>query len=153
MAETVVEVRQLLKRFDTVTAVDGISFDIFRGEILGLLGPNGAGKTTTIQILLGVTTPTSGRIRILGKELAEHRTEILQQVNFSSSYVALPQALTVWENLTVFARLYGVRDPKQKILDLLSFFEISHLRNTVARTLSSGQATRVSLAKALLNDP
>lgn len=153
MPESVVEVRQLLKRFDQITAVDGISFDIFRGEILGLLGPNGAGKTTTIQILLGVTTPTSGQIRILGKDLQDHRTEILQHVNFSSSYVALPQALTVWENLTVFAKLYGIPDYKNKITELLSFFEVEHLRNTVVRTISTGQATRVSLAKALLNDP
>ncbi len=153
MPESIVEVRNLLKKFDRVTAVDGISFDINRGEILGLLGPNGAGKTTTIQMLLGVTTPTSGQIRILGKELGDHRTEILQQVNFSSSYVALPQALTVWENLTVFSKLYGVPNFKEKIAELLSFFEIEHLRNTVTRTLSSGQGTRVSLAKALLNDP
>lgn len=153
MPDSIVEVQDLLKQFDRTTAVDGISFEILRGEILGLLGPNGAGKTTTIQMLLGVTTPTRGQIRILGKELGTHRTEILQHVNFSSSYVALPQALTVWENLTVFAKLYAVANPAEKIQQLLSFFEIENLRNTVTRTLSSGQSTRVSLAKALLNDP
>ena len=153
MARSVVEVRNLTKRFERVTAVDGISFDVHPGEILGLLGPNGAGKTTTIQMLLGVTTPTGGEIRIFGKDLARHREEILGQVNFSSSYVSLPQSLTVWENLRVFAQLYHVRNYREKILHLLSVFEISHLQDTVTRKLSTGQLTRVSLAKALLNDP
>jgi len=153
MAHAVVEVRNLIKRFDKITAVDGISFDIYQGEILGVLGPNGAGKTTTIQMLLGITTPTDGDIRIFGKDLGRSREEILYQVNFSSSYVSLPQSLTVWENLRVFAQLYHVRNYGNKISELLSIFEISHLRNTVTRKLSTGQATRVSLAKSLLNDP
>ncbi len=101
MAQSVVEVRKLTKRFERVTAVNEISFEIYQGEILGMLGPNGAGKTTTIQMLLGVTTPTSGQIRILGLDLNHRREEILGQVNFSSSYVSLPQSLTVWENLRV----------------------------------------------------
>ncbi|HEY5594010.1 MAG TPA: ABC transporter ATP-binding protein, partial [Nitrospiria bacterium] len=153
MAHSVVEVRKLTKRFERVTAVNEISFEIYQGEILGMLGPNGAGKTTTIQMLLGVTTPTSGQIRILGLDLNRRREEILGQVNFSSSYVSLPQSLTVWENLRVFAQLYHVRNYREKILHLLSVFEISHLQDTVTRKLSTGQLTRVSLAKALLNDP
>ncbi len=153
MAPSVVEVRKLTKRFDRVTAVNEISFEIYQGEILGMLGPNGAGKTTTIQMLLGVTTPTSGEIRILGLDLNRRREEILGQVNFSSSYVSLPQSLTVWENLRVFAQLYHVRHYKEKIDHLLSVFEITPLRHTVCRKLSTGQSTRVSLAKALLNDP
>jgi ABC-2 type transport system ATP-binding protein len=153
MAEPVVEVRNLTKRFDRLTAVDDISFHVDRGEILGLLGPNGAGKTTTIQMLLGVTTPTAGQIRLLQLDPERHREEVLSQVNFSSSYVALPQSLTVWENLQVFARLYHVRHYREKIDHLLSVFEVSHLRDTVTRKLSSGQSTRVSLVKALLNDP
>jgi ABC-2 type transport system ATP-binding protein len=153
MAHAVVEVRNLIKRFDKITAVDGISFDIYQGEILGMLGPNGAGKTTTIQMLLGVTTPTNGEIRIFGKDLGRAREAILSQVNFSSSYVSLPQSLTVWENLRVFAQLYHVRNYGNKIGELLNIFEISHLRNAVTRKLSTGQATRVSLAKSLLNDP
>jgi ABC-2 type transport system ATP-binding protein len=143
----------LTKRFERVTAVNEISFEIYQGEILGMLGPNGAGKTTTIQMLLGVTTPTSGQIRILGLDLDRRRDEILSQVNFSSSYVSLPQSLTVWENLRVFAQLYHVRNYREKIDRLLSVFEILHLRDTVSRKLSTGQLTRVSLAKALLNDP
>jgi ABC-2 type transport system ATP-binding protein len=153
MAPSVVEVRKLTKRFERVTAVNEISFEIYQGEILGMLGPNGAGKTTTIQMLLGVTTPTSGQIRILGLDLDRRRDEILSQVNFSSSYVSLPQSLTVWENLRVFAQLYHVRNYREKIDRLLSVFEILHLRDTVSRKLSTGQLTRVSLAKALLNDP
>ncbi len=153
MTHSVVEVRKLTKRFERVTAVNEISFEIYQGEILGMLGPNGAGKTTTIQMLLGVTTPTSGEIRILGLDLNRRREEILGQVNFSSSYVSLPQSLTVWENLRVFAQLYHVKNYREKIDHLLSVFEITQLRNTVSRKLSTGQSTRVSLAKALLNDP
>ena len=153
MAEAVVEVKNLVKRFERVTAVDSISFEIKSGEILGLLGPNGAGKTTTIQMMLGITTPTSGEIKIFGREMARHRETVLQQVNFSSTYVALPLSLTVYENLRVFGQLYGIRDSRRKIGELLSFFEIPHLRDTVTRKLSTGQMTRVSLVKALLNDP
>jgi ABC-2 type transport system ATP-binding protein len=153
MPQTVVEVRNLTKRFERVTAVNGISFEIYQGEILGILGPNGAGKTTTIQMLLGVTTPTEGQIRIFGMDLARHREEILGRVNFSSTYVSLPQSLTVSENLRVFAQLYQVRNSREKINHLLSVFEILHLRDTVTRKLSTGQLTRVSLVKALLNDP
>jgi len=153
MAHPVVEVRNLTKQFDRITAVNGISFDIHQGEILGMLGPNGAGKTTTIQMLLGITTPTGGEIRVLGLDLNRRRETILGQVNFSSSYVSLPQSLTVWENLRVFAQLYHVRNYREKIDHLLSVFEITPLRNTVTRKLSTGQSTRVSLAKALLNDP
>ncbi|MEK6684327.1 MAG: ABC transporter ATP-binding protein [Nitrospirota bacterium] len=153
MIHSVVEVRKLTKRFERVTAVNEISFEIYQGEILGMLGPNGAGKTTTIQMLLGITTPTSGQIRILGLDLDRNREEILAQVNFSSSYVSLPQSLTVWENLRVFAQIYHVRNYREKIDRLLSVFEIAPLRDTVTRKLSTGQLTRVSLAKALLNDP
>ncbi|MBI3595677.1 MAG: ABC transporter ATP-binding protein [Nitrospirae bacterium] len=153
MPQTVVEVRNLTKRFERVTAVHEISFEIYQGEILGILGPNGAGKTTTIQMLLGVTTPTSGQIRIFGLDLGRHREEILGRVNFSSTYVSLPQSLTVRENLRVFAQLYQVRNFREKIDHLLSVFEILHLRDTVTRKLSTGQLTRVSLVKALLNDP
>ena len=106
-AEEVIEVHGLTKTFGAVTAVDDVSFRARRGEILGLLGPNGAGKTTTIQLLLGLTRPTSGRIRILGKDLLRHRREILQRANFSSAYISLPFNLSVRENLDVFGRLYG----------------------------------------------
>ena len=108
MSPSAVEVRNLTKRFGGFTAVDGISFDIGRGEILGLLGPNGAGKTTTFQMMLGLVTPSSGSIRMFGLDLQTNREAILQQVNFSSTYISLPYSLTVEENLGVIARLYGM---------------------------------------------
>jgi ABC-2 type transport system ATP-binding protein len=149
----VLEVEHLTKRFDGVTAVDDVSFSARRGEILGLLGPNGAGKTTTIQLLLGLTAPTSGHVRIFGLDLRSHRRAILQRVNFSSAYISLPFNLSVRENLEVFGRLYGVKDRAVRIARLLEMFEIPDVANTVTGKLSSGQVTRVNLCKAFLNDP
>jgi len=151
--ETVVEVRNLTKQFNGFMAVDDISFDISKGEIVGLMGPNGAGKTTTLHMLLGLTTPTGGKIKILGMEFKKNRTAILSRVNFSSTYVSLPYSLTVEENLLVFSGLYSVKEPRKKILELLRTFEIEDIKDTPARKLSSGQMTRVSLSKCLLNDP
>jgi ABC-2 type transport system ATP-binding protein len=153
VAKAVVEVRDLIKTFGGTVAVAGVSFDLHQGEILGLLGPNGAGKTTIIQTLLGLTTPDSGQIRVLGLDLKHHQEEILQQVNFSSAYVALPQSLTIGENLKVFAKLYGVRNAKEKIQEVLRLFEMEELEGKLTRHLSSGQLTRVCLAKSLLNSP
>jgi ABC-2 type transport system ATP-binding protein len=149
----VLEVDHLTKRFGEVTAVDDLSFSAQGGEILGLLGPNGAGKTTTIQLLLGLTSPTSGRIRLLSLDLDRHRREILQRVNFSSAYISLPFNLSVRENLEVFARLYGVQNRRRRITELVELFEIPEVLETVTGKLSSGQVTRVNLCKAFLNDP
>ena len=151
--EKVVSAIGLTKNFNGFKAVDNVSFHLNKGEILGLLGPNGAGKTTTIHMLLGLTTPTSGEVKVFGKSLEAHREEILSRVNFSSSYVSLPYSLTVMENLLVFARIYGVKEPKKKIMELLSIFEIDAAGGSISRKLSSGQMTRVSLVKSLLNDP
>ncbi|MBI5562394.1 MAG: ABC transporter ATP-binding protein [Deltaproteobacteria bacterium] len=148
-----VEVRGLTKVFNGVAAVDNISFDLYEGEILGLIGPNGAGKTTTLQMLLDLTTPTSGEVRIFGKAIAEDRAAILKAVNFSSSYISLPHSLTVRENLSIFARLYGVAKRAGRIRELALSFEIEDILDVPVRRLSSGQITRVCLAKALLNDP
>jgi ABC-2 type transport system ATP-binding protein len=150
---SIVEVEGLTKVFNGTTAVDNISFEMYEGEILGLIGPNGAGKTTTLQMLLGLTTPTSGTVRIFGLDLKKNREEILKKVNFSSSYISLPFSLTVRENLTVFARLYGVKERKKRIDELLEVFEIGDIANIPTRRLSSGQITRVCLCKALLNNP
>ncbi|HXI09644.1 MAG TPA: ABC transporter ATP-binding protein [Thermodesulfobacteriota bacterium] len=150
---SIVEVEGLTKVFNGTTAVDNISFEMYEGEILGLIGPNGAGKTTTLQMLLGLTTPTAGTIRVFGLDLKKNREEILKKVNFSSSYISLPFSLTVRENLTVFARLYGVKGVKERIDGLLEVFEISDIANLPTRRLSSGQITRVCLCKALLNNP
>lgn len=149
----IVAARSLTKVFDGITAVDSISFDIRKGEILGLIGPNGAGKSTTLQMLLGLTTPTSGEISIFGLDLKKNREEILGRVNFSSSYISLPFSLTVWENLKVFASLYGVKKPAGRIMELLREFEIERFRDAPVRRLSSGQITRVCLCKALINSP
>lgn len=153
MTIPVLSVSELTKRFGDSTAVDGITFEIKPGEILGLLGPNGAGKTTTIQMLLGLVTPTSGSIRLFGKDLATHREEILQQVNFCSTYVSMPQALTVEENLWVVARLYGLSDIARRVSDIVKKLEMEEFRTKVTRKLSSGQATRLGLAKAFLTEP
>jgi ABC-2 type transport system ATP-binding protein len=149
----VIEVRDLTKRFGAVSAVERLSFQVARGEILGLLGPNGAGKTTTIQMLLGLTTPTSGSIRIFGRDLQKFRRAILQRVNFSSAYVALPSNLRVRENLTIFARLYGIRRPERRIAEVLDLFGVRETADRITGGLSSGQLTRINLCKAFLNEP
>ncbi|HMF08603.1 MAG TPA: ABC transporter ATP-binding protein [Thermoanaerobaculia bacterium] len=151
--EHVIEVRDLTKRFRDVVAVDRLSFDVPGASIFGLLGPNGAGKTTTLQLLLGLTTPTSGAARILGLDVARERRRILQRVNFSSAYISLPSNLTVRQNLEVFARLYGIRQAGRRVDALLELFEIPEVARRVTGALSSGQLTRVNLCKAFVNDP
>lgn len=153
MPTHIVEVRDLTKRFGDFTAVNGVSFDIQPGEILGLLGPNGAGKTTTIQMLLGLITPTAGSIRMFGLDLAQHRERILEQINFSSSYISMPYSLTVEENLWVVAKLYGLAEIPRRIDDVVKKLEMEEFRTKVTRKLSSGQMTRLTLAKAILTDP
>ncbi|HSN04323.1 ABC transporter ATP-binding protein [Nitrospira sp. NS4] len=153
MMPPVLEVRDLTKQFGAFTAVNGISFTIRPGEILGVLGPNGAGKTTTIQMLLGLVTPTAGSIRMFGLDLETHREEILQQVNFSSTYISMPMSLTVEENLRVVARLYGVAEAERRIDEIVRKLEMGEFRQKVTRKLSSGQMTRLTLAKAFLTEP
>jgi ABC-2 type transport system ATP-binding protein len=148
-----VEVNNLTKRFGNFTAVDSVTFGIEPGEIIGMLGPNGAGKTTTIHMILGLITPSVGEVRIFGHDIQTHREEILQAINFTSPYVAFPYRLTVLENLLVFARLYNVPRRREKIDSLLEMFAITELRNKPVARLSSGENTRVGLAKAMLNDP
>lgn len=153
MQTPILQVQNLRKSFDGVAAVKDVSFDVAQGEVFGLLGPNGAGKTTTIQMLLGVVEPDGGEIRVFGKSLARHREEILGQMNFSSSYVSLPWNLTVEENLEIIARLYSVQHRREKIAHLVETLDLAKVRRTRVGKLSSGQLTRVFLAKALVNDP
>jgi ABC-2 type transport system ATP-binding protein len=153
MSTPVLQVTNLSKRFGDFTAVDDISFAIKPGEILGLLGPNGAGKTTTIHMLLGLITPTSGSICMFGLDLATQREQILQQVNFSSTYISLPLALTVEENLRVVARLYGMSEIARRVDEVVKKLEMEEFRHKVTRKLSSGQMTRLTLAKAFLTEP
>lgn len=149
----VLRVENLTKKFGKFTAVNTISFSLKEGEILGLLGPNGAGKTTTIQMLLGVLTPTNGQVLYFDKELNSHRQEILEQVNFSSTYTELPWRLTVYENLHFLAYLYDIKDRRQRIKKIVEIFKLEKLINQEMSELSSGQRTRINLAKAFLNFP
>ncbi len=151
--ENIVEVRSLTKDFGPTRAVDDLSFDIKKGEIIGLLGHNGAGKTTTIQMLLGLTTPTSGSVNVFGLDYKNSREEILTRVNFSSSYVSMPYSLTVYENLKIFCYLYGIKKVDERIDEVLDLFNIREFRNLNTRRLSSGQLTRICLAKAFINNP
>jgi len=151
--EVILEARDLTREFDGVKALDRFSFKLHRGEVLGLLGANGAGKTTAMNCLLGLTLPTSGELNAFGMSLQEHRIEILRRANFSSAYTALPGNLLVWQNLLVFAKIYGVPDPKKKITELMDLLEITHLQKRVTGQLSAGESTRVNLVKAFLNDP
>lgn len=153
MSGTVVEIRSLRKAFGDTVAVEEVSFDVNEGEVVGLLGPNGAGKTTTLSMLLGLIKPTSGAITIFGKDFEKCRTDILKHCNFSSAYVALPGNLKVIENLTIFAKLYRVKNAKKKIAELLDLFEVAHLKDRITGRISSGESARVNLCKALLNDP
>src|SRR5260370_5969182 len=148
-----VEIENLSKTFGEFRAVDDVSFSIERGEIIGMLGPNGAGKTTTIHMILGLITPTSGRISIFGKSMETHRGEILEEMNFTSPYVAFPFRLTVLENLMVFARIYNLKKPRARIEELMERFGIARLRDKAIARLSSGENTRVGLCKAFMNEP
>ncbi len=150
---TVINVQHLTKQFGSVVVVDDVSFAVAPGEIVGFLGPNGAGKTTTLAMLLGLLLPTSGTVHVLGLEMPAERQRILARVNFTSPYVSLPGNLTVGENLTVFAHMYGVRNPQSRIDQLLDRFGLARMRRRPAGHLSSGEGTRLGLVKALLNDP
>ena len=143
----------LRKQYSEIVAVDRVSFEVGRNEIVGLLGPNGAGKTTTINMILGVLEPTSGAIRIEGIDLAGRRADALERTNFAAVYAALPGNLTVYQNLRIFGLLYGVKSLAARIRALLEQFELEKLRDVKYGLLSSGEQTRVSLAKAMLNEP
>jgi ABC-2 type transport system ATP-binding protein len=149
----IIEVKDLTRVFGDVTAVDHVSFAIEPGHITGLLGGNGAGKTTTISMLLSLLVPTSGAIRILGEDMLRARYRVLPRLNFSSPYVDLPHRLTVRENLAVFARLYSLPRRHERIEELARDLDFVDLLDRKAGNLSSGQKTRVALAKALLNKP
>jgi len=148
-----VAVRELRKVYRDIAAVDGISFDLRSGSITALLGGNGAGKTTTISMLMGLVVPTSGEARVFGADMARERHKVLHRMNFESPYVDVPMRLTVRQNLEIFARLYGVRDLKGRIAETASDFKLADLLDRPYGKLSAGQKTRVSIAKALLNEP
>ncbi len=153
MAEPLLQVRNITKRFGKLVAVDDLNLEVRAGEVIGLLGVNGAGKTTVMNMILGLTIPNEGNITVFGRDLQKHRIEILKRTNFCTTYANLPSNLKVWQNLRVFAGLYGVKNPRDKIDELLEMLGISHLRESITGRLSAGEGTRVNLAKALLNDP
>ena len=143
----------LSKKYGAIIAVDGISFNVQRREIVGLLGPNGAGKTTTIDMVLGVLQPDAGKVQIEGIDVALKRSEALSRTNFAAVYTPLPGNLTVFQNLRVFGLLYEVKDLLSRIDVLLKQFDLVAFRDKKCGVLSSGEQTRVSLAKAMLNRP
>tara|TARA_B100000700_G_scaffold135483_1_gene151408 strand:- start:124 stop:861 length:738 start_codon:yes stop_codon:yes gene_type:complete len=151
--KNLVEVKNLKKNYGSKEAVKNISFEIKENEILGLLGPNGSGKTTTIGMMLGLLKPSNGEILIDGKKIEENRIETLQKINFISPYIELPKKLTVKQNLVVYCKLYNVLDIKDRIEYLIEELRLNDLLNRVTGELSSGQKNRVSLAKALINNP
>ena len=153
----VLSVKNLVKEFGSAPnkfrAIDGISFEVNEGQVLGFLGPNGAGKSTTIFCVLGLIEKDGGEIKIFGKDYSKNRSEILQNMNYASNETQVPWNLTVYENLRVFSELYSVENVKSRINELLEIFEISNLKKTMVRDISTGQRARLSLVKALLNRP
>ena len=153
MNENIIEVKKLNKIYDKTIAVKDLSFVINKGKIIGLLGPNGCGKTTTIAMILGLVKPTSGEVIIKGKNFEKERINLLEKMNFISPYVELPKKLTVEENLKVYAGLYGVKNVNEKISELVNELRLNKFLKKKTGELSSGQKNRISLAKALINDP
>jgi ABC-2 type transport system ATP-binding protein len=152
-ATKVLTLANLRKVYGDTVAVDGISFDVGRNEIVGLLGPNGAGKTTIINMILGVLEPTAGAIHIEGVDIAAHRSQALAKTNFTAVYAPLPGNLTVVQNLRFFGLLYSVKNLSARMDELIGQFDIERFRDTKCGVLSSGEQTRAGLAKALLNRP
>ncbi|RJP44128.1 ABC transporter ATP-binding protein [Candidatus Parcubacteria bacterium] len=153
MPTSILEVKNLRKTYENITAVDDVSFRVEAGEVVGLLGPNGAGKTTIISALLGVLEPSGGVIRVLGENLKERRSEIMAKANFAAVYAQLPGNMTIWENLYTFTLLYNVPGPKERVREVIRTFDLESFTDTRSGLLSSGENTRVTLAKAMLNSP
>ena len=148
------EVKKMIKKFNSTVAVNNISFEIKKNDTLGLLGPNGCGKTTSIGMMLGLITPTSGEIFIDGIKLNSlNRIKLLSLMNFASPYIELPKKLTVRQNLEIYARLYGVSNKEKRIEELVEDLNLNKFLNKKTGELSSGQKNRVSLAKSLINKP
>lgn len=153
MNQTILQADRLTKRFGKLKAVDDVSFIIKKNQTVALLGGNGAGKTTTMAMLLGLVIPSSGNISAFGKNFETNRFQLLSKMNFSSPYVDLPHRLSVKENLYVYAMLYGVRDSKKRVEEISESLDLCDFLKRPVGKLSSGQKTRVALAKALINNP
>jgi ABC-2 type transport system ATP-binding protein len=153
MSSFAIEINNLSKQYRNTLAVKNINFKINKGAIIGLLGPNGCGKSTTIGMMLGLIKPTSGTVVINGQNIENNRTSLLEKMNFISPYAELPKKLTVEENLKVYGRLYGVKNLKDRIYNVMKKLNLTQFITRKTGELSSGQKNRVSLAKALINDP
>ena len=153
MSTATIKISNLTKRYKNALAVKEINFEINKGKIMGLLGPNGCGKSTTIGMMLGLIKPTSGSVTINGLNIENNRTNLLEKMNFISPYVELPKKLTVEENLKVYGKMYGIKNLKEKIFELMEKLNLIDFKKRQTGELSSGQKNRVSLAKALINDP
>lgn len=149
----ILEVAGIVKTYGVIRAVDGVSFGIGKGEIVGLLGPNGAGKTTIINIIIGLIEPTGGTITVFGKDFRKNRSSILSKVNFAATYAQLPGNLKVKENLLIYSMLYGIANPREAVEKAISEFALGEFADKKTGFLSSGEQSRLVLAKALLNNP
>jgi ABC-2 type transport system ATP-binding protein len=151
--DVILKVSSLTKKYDQTVAVDGVSFEIKAGEIIGLLGPNGAGKTTTINMILGILEPTAGTIEIFGLDLEKERSRIAEQTNFAAVYAQMPANLTVRQSLQVFGNIYAVKNLEARINSLLKEYDLEKFAKSKVGLLSSGEASRLNLAKAVINQP
>ncbi len=153
MAHPAIEVVGLTKRFEKVTAVDGLTFEVQAGTTVALLGGNGAGKTTTLAMLLGLLEPTAGEVHVLGHDMRHERAHVLPRMNFSSPYVDLPHRLSTRQNLKIYGYLYGIARLDERIAALIEDLDLVGFADRPVGSLSAGQRTRVALAKALINEP
>lgn len=151
--QKILEVKNVRKAYGKLVAVNDVSFSIAPGEIVGLLGPNGAGKTSTISMILGLLEPDGGSIHVFGKDIRTHKAEILEKTNFAAVYAQLPGNLTVRQNLTIFSLLYTVPNYKKRVEEMITEFDLTQYQDSRSGLLSSGEGSRLNLAKALLNEP
>ncbi|SYZ72574.1 Heme ABC transporter ATP-binding protein [Candidatus Zixiibacteriota bacterium] len=152
-SDVILKISGLTKEYGTLKAVDHISFSVHSGQIVGLLGPNGAGKSTTINMILGILQPTDGTVEIFGRDLSKNRSAISRELNFAAVYAHMPPNLTVKQNLRLFGHLYGVKNVNDRIGELLQEFDLEKFASSKAGVLSSGELSRLSLAKAVINRP
>jgi len=152
-SRTILKINNLNKEYGSLKAVDGISFEVKSGQIVGLLGPNGAGKTTTINMILGILEPSGGTIEIMSENIKNCRDEIERKINFAAVYAHLPANLTVYQNLYVFGLIYQVKNLRHRINGLLKEYDLKKFAKTKTGLLSSGEASRLNLAKAIINQP
>lgn len=154
-SDIAIKISNLTKRFENVTALDNLSLAVKYGEIFGLLGPNGSGKTTTINIVSGLSRPTSGQVKVLGYDITENTNAVHAVLGAVPQETALYEELTAWTNMTIHADLYGVcrSEREQRITNMLNLVQLYERRDNRVSTFSGGMKRRLALARALLHDP